>query len=699
LLAKAEAMKFTDGFWLSREGYAARHALQAYEVESVAADTALHVLATTKLVRHRGDTLNAATLDVRLDSPAEGVVRVRVTHHRGGPEPLRFPLSESAAGVASLSADGTGLVDAGALSASVRRGDDWNLEFVAGDDVLAHQRAKAISFITGPNDTKYLNIQMSLGVGENVYGLGERFSAFVKNGQSVDIYNEDGGTSSEQAYKNIPFYLVSGGAHGAYGVFVNHSGRVSMEVASENVERVQFTVAGESIEYLIIAGPTPKDVLRRYTGLTGRPALPPAWSFGLWLSTSFVTDYDEKTVQSFIDQMRAYDIPLSVFHFDCFWMREFRWCDFTWDPRVFPDPAGMLARLKADGLRISLWINPYIGQASPLFAEAKQLGYLLKRADGSVWQWDLWQAGNAIVDFTNPGACEWYKSKLQPLLEMGVDCFKTDFGERIPTDVVYFDGSNSEQMHNMYTQLYNKTVFSLLHQHSPGNAVVFARSATAGGQTMPVHWGGDNTSTFESMAESLRGGLSLGLCGFGFWSHDIGGFEGNPDPAVFKRWVPFGLLSSHSRLHGNESVRVPWAFDEEAVTVTRTFTKLKASLMPYLYDTAHEAADRGLPMMRAMMLEFPDDPTCLHLDRQYMFGPSLLVAPVFAHSGTVQFYVPAGRWTSLLNGTVIEGPRWVTETHGFDSLPLYVRPGSTIHFGRNDSFEYDFSKPLETRTY
>jgi alpha-D-xyloside xylohydrolase len=259
-----------------------------------------------------------------------------------------------------------------------------------------------------------------------------------------------------------------------------------------------------------------------------------------------------------------------------------------------------------------------------------------------------------------------------------VDCFKTDFGERIPTDAVYFDGSNPEQMHNLYTQLYNKAVFDLLKEHSEKDAIVFARSATVGGQTMPVHWGGDNTSSFESMAESLRGGLSLGLSGFGYWSHDIGGFEGNPDPAVFKRWVAFGLLSSHSRLHGNESVRVPWAFDEEAVDVTRKFAHLKQSLMPYLMETSRQVTATGAPMMRAMLVEFPEDRTCWNLDQQYMFGPDLLVAPVFNAHGEVEFYLPAGTWTNFFTGATIDGGRWVTEVHGFDSLPLYVRAGSSL---------------------
>jgi alpha-D-xyloside xylohydrolase len=675
-------MKFTNGFWLLKEGVSLFKAVQL-ERATTKSDS-VELLYATRRVEHRGQTLNSGTINVSLDAAAKDVIRVKVLHHAGGVAPLKFAVAEGDRSV-EVDENQTHLsIKAGNLTARVSK-SDFAIDWLGHGQPFAMQFDKGLFYTKGP-DGNHISAQMPIGVGEQVYGLGERFTSFVKNGQSVEIFNEDPGTSSDQAYKNIPFYLTNRG----YGVFVNQTGRVSFEVGSETVSKVQFSVAGEELEYLVIYGPTPKEILEKYTALTGRAPLLPKWSFGLWLSTSFVTDYDEQTVQSFIDGMRERDIPLSVFHFDCFWMREYQWCDFTWDPRVFPDPKGMLSRLKKDGLRISLWINPYIGQASPLFAEGAAAGYFLKRKDGSVWQWDLWQAGNAIVDFTNPEAVTWFQSKLRPLLEMGVDCFKTDFGERIPTDAVYFDGSDAEQMHNLYTQRYNEAVWQVLQEFKKDDAIVFARSATVGGQKMPVHWGGDNSSSFESMAESLRGGLSLGLSGFGYWSHDIGGFEGNPDPAVFKRWVAFGLLSSHSRLHGNESVRVPWAFDDEAVAVTRKFTKLKASLMPYLYAAAKEAASAGTPMMRAMLLEFPNDRNCQSLDQQYMLGPDLLVAPVFNAAGNVEFYLPEGEWTNFFTGEKITGGRWVNETHGFDSLPLYVRPGAEIKLGRNDSFDYEF---------
>jgi alpha-D-xyloside xylohydrolase len=382
-------------------------------------------------------------------------------------------------------------------------------------------------------------------------------------------------------------------------------------------------------------------------------------------------------------------------------MREFNWCDFVWDARAFPDPAGMLRRLKARGLHICLWINPYIAQRSPLFAEGMQQGYLLKRPSGDVWQIDMWQPGMGVVDFTNPAARQWFSAKLRALLDMGVDSFKTDFGERIPTDVVYWDGSDPAGMHNYYSYLYNQTVFELLQeQRGNAEAVVFARSATAGGQRFPVHWGGDCESTFESMAESLRGGLSLGLSGFGFWSHDIGGFEGTPPAAIYKRWIAFGLLSSHSRLHGSQSYRVPWLFDEEAVQVLRHFTRLKCRLMPYLYARAIEAAQTGIPMMRAMLLEFPDDPTCDYLDRQYMLGEALLVAPVLAYDGVVSYYLPSGRWTNFFSGALLEGPRWLRETHDMLSIPLLVRPNTVIAVGsRHDRPDYDYGDGVTLQVY
>ena len=693
-------MKFTEGYWATRPGFTVLHPVEVRDVVADAAAGTLTVLGTTKRIRERGDTLNLPVITVTYSAPAPGVVRVRIAHHEGRLPPLpRFALTGEPGFVPAVRVgpDDAELVS-GDLTVHVRRGPGWLVELRSAGRLLTTSAERSVGVVTGPDGETYVHEQLTLSPGELVYGLGERFGPVVKNGQSVEIWNEDGGTSSELAYKNVPFHLTSRG----YGVLVDDLGRVSYEVGSEAVERTQFSVPGEVLEYLVIDGPTPKDVLRRYTALTGRPPALPAWSFGLWLTTSFTTPYDEATVTSFIDGMAERDLPLSVFHFDCFWMREFHWTDFVWDPATFPDPAGMLARLKARGLRVCVWINPYIAQRSRLFEEGKEKGYLVRRTDGSVWQWDRWQAGMALVDFTNPAAAQWYAGYLGELLDQGVDCFKTDFGERIPSqDVVYHDGSDPARMHNYYTHLYNRTVFETLSDvRGEGEAVLFARSATAGGQQFPVPWGGDNDSSFASMAETLRGGLSLGLSGFGYWSHDIGGFEGTPDPLVFKRWLAFGLLSSHSRLHGSDSVRVPWAFDDEAVDITRRFTHLKHTLMPYLGRVADEARTDGLPMLRHLMLEFPDDRSALHVDTQYMLGDALLVAPVLDPDGDVDVYVPEGTWTSLLDGSTVTGPRWVRQRHATDSLPVLVRPGTVLPLGADATRpDYDWAHGVTLAAY
>ncbi|MEY8533534.1 alpha-xylosidase [Blautia pseudococcoides] len=677
-------MKFSNGCWLQKEGCECFAPQQVYYVKKE--QKRVVICAPTTRIRHRGDTLGGINLNLEITSPMPEVLRVRICHHKGvrrtGPE-FELEAGETV-DLDVREEEETIRISSGTLCLVLTK-ENWSMTYERRGEALSKSSGRDLAYMKtdwkgyaydkGSQDA-YMRQQLGLSVGELVYGLGERFTPFIKNGQSVDIWNEDGGTSTEQSYKNIPFYLTNRG----YGVFVNHPEKVSFEVGTEQVSKVEFSVPGEYLDYFFINGPSMKEVLERYTGLTGKPSLPPKWTFGLWLSTSFTTDYDEETVMSFIDGMEERGIPLQVFHFDCFWMKEFHWSDFVWDSRVFPDPKGMLSRIKERGLKICVWINPYIAEESCLFEEGMDKGYLVERENGDVWQWDMWQPGMALVDFTNPRACRWYQEKLESLLDMGVDCFKTDFGERIPTEGIrYYDGSDPVKMHNFYTYLYNKTVYELLQKkRGAQDAVLFARSATVGGQKFPVHWGGDCWSSYEAMAESLRGGLSLTMSGFGYWSHDIGGFESTSTPDVYKRWAAFGLLSSHSRLHGSTSYRVPWAYDEESVEVLRRFTKLKLELLPYLCSSACDTARTGIPMMRSMVLEFEQDPACYYLDRQYMLGEKLLAAPVFGEDGEVSYYLPQGTWTNYLTGETAPGGIWRKERHGYDSIPLWVRENSIL---------------------
>lgn len=699
-------MKFSNGCWLQKEGTECFSPAEVYfkKIEK----NAVTLCAPTGKIFNRGCTLGGINLTIKITAPQKEVLRIQTSHYLGVKEKgPKFELDINEEG--NLTAGETDkliVINSGSLRLEIEK-ETCAMTYYRGKEKitssgtrdLAYMKTdwKGLAYDKGGKEDTYMREQLTLSVGELIYGMGERFTPFVKNGQSVDIWNEDGGTSTEQSYKNIPFYISNKG----YGVFVNHPEKVSFEVATEMVTKVGFSVPGETLDFFLINGPTMKDVIRRYTDITGKPSLPAPWTFGLWLSTSFTTNYDEETVNSFVDGMLDRGIPLAVFHFDCFWMKEFSWCDFKWDERVFPEPEPMLKRLKEKGLKICVWINSYIGQESELFAEGVEKGYFIHRPNGDVWQWDMWQPGMAIVDFTNPEARAWYASKLEALLDMGVDCFKTDFGERIPTDVVYYDGSDPVKMHNYYTYLYNKTVYEVLEKKKgKEEAILFARSATVGGQKFPVHWGGDCWSDYESMEESLRGGLSLTMSGFGYWSHDIGGFENTSTADVYKRWCAFGLLSSHSRLHGSTSYRVPWVYDEEAVDVVRYFTRLKASLMPYLYRNAIETSITGIPMMRSMVLEFTEDRNCAYLDKQYMLGDSLLVAPIFNDESKAEYYLPEGRWTNYLTGEERQGGKWYSEKHGYLSIPLYVKEGSIIATGIEECGPvYDYAQDVVFKVY
>ncbi len=685
-------MKFTNGYWLNKKGIIPSYAVEYADHKAAGND--LYVYAPCKHRTDRGDCLNIGILRIQLSSPMEDVIKVSVVHFDGANYKGPFvKVEEKCPDVRIWEEEDKIIYQSGCLKAVVcKKPSAWEIAFEDGDRSLTSTGYRNMAHMRNDAASKsYMVEQLAIDVDEYIYGLGERFTPFVKNGQALDMWNEDGGTSSEISYKNVPFYISNKG----YGILVDNEGDVSYEIGSEKVERVQFSVEGERLDYYVINGHTPMGAVEKYTELTGKPALPPAWSFGLWLTTSFTTDYDEETAGSFVRGMEEHDIPLSVFHFDCFWMEAYEWCNFKWNRKIFPEPEKMLARYHEKGLKICVWINPYIAQKSDLFAEAAQQGYLICRQDGSIWQTNMWQAGMAAVDFTNPDAKAWYQGKLKALIDMGVDCFKTDFGERIPVrEIAYGQNVDPVKMHNYYTYLYNEAVFELLEREfGRGEAVVFARSATAGSQKFPAHWGGDSSATYPSMAETLRGGLSLSCGGFGFWSHDIGGFEQTASADVYKRWCAFGMLSSHSRLHGASSYRVPWLYDEEACEVLRKFVKLKCALMPYLYAQAVRAHEEGRPLLRPMVLEFPEEPACAALERQYMLGDSLLVAPVMKESGEVEYYLPKGKWVQLLTGEVIEGGRWKKEKHGYDTCPLLVRPNTILAVGNCfDRPDYDFEE-------
>lgn len=543
---------------------------------------------------------------------------------------------------------------------------------------------------------RWLSAGSLVDVDEKFYGLGERFGALIKNGQSVVTTNADGGTDSEQTYKNVPFLFSP---FKGYGIFVDHSEPVEWEIATQIVSKTIWSLPGEEIRFDIVTGEGPKDVLSKFSKFGGDMPRVPDWSYGLWLTTSFCTDYNEETVLKFIDGMDERNIPLAAFHFDCFWMKEYEWTNFKFDERQFPDPVGLMKKIHERGKKICVWINPYIGQKAAAFDEASENGYFVKAANNNVWQWDRWQAGMGLVDFTNPAAYKWYQDNLQALIDMGVDSFKTDFGERIPVpsefyetnEVVYHDGSRPEEMHNYYSYLYNKCVFEVLERNfGTGKAIVFARSGEFASGKLPVHWGGDNLSNYISMAQSLRGGISIGLSGYGYWSHDIGGFEAGCNPDIYKRWTQFGLLSSHSRYHGNIEYKVPWLYGDEAIEVSKTYAQFKNTLMPYIKEIEDEVVTKGLPFIRAVFLEHPEDRNTASIDMQYFFGPKLLVSPIFNDKSEATYYLPKGyKWLNILTDEIEEGGSWNTKSYDYQTMPLHLREGEFLLL-KDDRMETTF---------
>lgn len=617
-------MKYLNGNWLVKDGFSIDYGQCIYD--SRIEDNKLTLWVPFKEITDPGMTLDDGMITLEISSPRENIINTKIINYRGsvdhGPN---FKLSQNQ----NISPEIKETVDkfifkSGKTKLEISKGSQILFHYFYENELKAEVAARSIARIFDPDGKVHMSNSFVLEPGEKIYGLGERFSNFVKNGQEIEMWNADGGTETMQSYKNIPLYL----SNRKYGIFVDSSEKVSYEIASQQVDRVEFSVPDQTLSYYFIGGSDNKEVLDHYTALTGRPPLLPAWSYGLWLTTSFTTKYDEHTVMSFINGMIERKIPLSVFHFDCCWMKPTEWCNFEWDPDIFPDPEELLEKIHDKGIKICVWINPYIAQKSRLFDEGMKNGYFIKKTNGDVWQWDKWQAGMAIVDFTNPDAVSWYQGYLKELLRQGVDVFKTDFGERIPSKgVKFFDGSDPKKMHNYYTLLYNKVVT-------------------------------------EAIAD------------------------------LYRRWTQFGLLSSHSRYHGSTTYKVPWLYGEKSVENTKKYTNLKLKLLPYLMAMSNEAHYHGTPILRSMVLEFPDDPGCEDLDMQYMLGSNLLVAPIFNDQGLATFYVPEdeGKWISILTGKAYEGGRWYKEKFDDFTLPLLARPNSVIITGRyNDETMCDYT--------
>lgn len=504
---------------------------------------------------------------------------------------------------------------------------------------------------------------MSLQPGEKIYGFGESFTQFNKRGEKVVLWVDDSnGTQNETMYKPIPFYMSNRG----YGVFMHHSTPISVDVGKYFNAVNSMMIGDDELDLFYFIG-EPKDILDEYTELTGKASMPPLWSFGFWMSR--ITYFSEEDGREVINQLRDLEIPADVLHYDTGWFGVDWRSDYKFPEDRFPNPEQMIRDFKDQGFHISLWQLPYMTPKNTLYDELVQNDLAIKDRKGNI------PVEDAIIDFSNPEAVDWYKNKLEPLLEMGVGAIKVDFGEAAPEAGLYYSGRTGWYEHNLYPLRYNKAAAEITEEVS-GYPFIWARSTWAGSQRYPVHWGGDAATTSTAMSATLRGGLSLGLSGFTFWSHDIGGFTTAAPEDVYRRWTPFGMLTSHVRSHGNPPTE-PWEYSDEFLEGFRKADNMRYRLMPYIYSQGKYSAERGLPMLRALFVEYPDDPGSWLIDDQYLFGSDMLVAPLFENVKERDVYLPPGTWIDYQTGEIYAGG-WHTIEAGDIPIVALVKSGTVI---------------------
>ncbi|MBP5213377.1 MAG: alpha-xylosidase [Bacteroidales bacterium] len=512
-------------------------------------------------------------------------------------------------------------------------------------------------------------------------GTGERFTKMDLSGRTFQLKNQDGqGVNNSRCYKNIPFYMSSR----MYGMFYHTSAYSKLDLANHSTRSIQFLAEEPRLDVFVVGGETPERIQFHYRQLTGFSPMLPLWSFGIWMSRMSYFSADE--VNAICKRMRDEHYPCDVIHLDTGWFRTDWLCEWKFNQERFPDPKAFVQQLLKQGFRVSLWQLPYVAEEAEQLQEAVENNYIAPRpnrkSNGSGSNFSsLDYAGT--IDFTNPAAVRWYQGLLKNLLDMGVTCIKTDFGENIHMDAHYHDGRTPEQLNNIYSILYQRSAFEITRQVC-GQGIVWGRSAWAGGQRYPLHWGGDSASTWDGMAGDLKGGLHFGLSGFSFWSHDVPGFHSLPNfmnspvhDDVYVRWTQFGVFTSHMRYHGT-SKREPWEYPAIA-PIVRRWWKLRYRLLPYIVEQARKCTETGYPMLRALLFHHPSDSTVWHIDDEYYFGDSFLVCPVMNSDNRRDIYLPEGEWIQFFTGERLTGSRWYRDVEvPLDLMPVFVRPGTII---------------------
>lgn len=528
-----------------------------------------------------------------------------------------------------------------------------------------------LGFITLKKRQQYGVDSFVLYPGEAVYGLGEHFGPVNHVGKTIGQWIIEGlGNTSGRVYKNVPFFMSTQG----YGVFINESRPITFWVGSRETCKNMFAVEGDLIDYFFFYGPSFKNILNNYTELTGKPAILPKWSFGTWISR--ISYFSQKQVMGVVKRLREMKFPSDVIHIDTGWFDVDWRCDWKFSAERFPDPATMFKEAEDMGFKICLWQIPYVLRDTDAYKDAKRTGALAKNKGPFVF---LFQFAATPIDFSNPEGVSWYKNKLRNLLKMGASSIKTDFGEGIepPMRFKEYDG---RQMHNLFPLLYQKAAFEITEEtHGKGEAVIWARGGYAGCQRYPVHWAGDNSSNYENLLSSLRGGISMGLCGFTYWSQDTGGFVGVPSDEVYIRWTQLSIFQSHIRFHGQPPhYKEPWNFLPKTQEIVRDYLELRYRLIAYLYSEAQVAIGGGLPMLRHLVIDFQDDPTVYNIEDQFMCGRNILVAPILTKNNVRSVYLPEGFWYDFWSGERLKGKQWINLKVGLKTIPVYVREGTAL---------------------
>lgn len=535
------------------------------------------------------------------------------------------------------------------------------------------------SFIKrGSDNSRSVNPVLTIAPGERIYGCGESFGALNKVGQKVQIMVTDPqGPETDGQYKPVPFYFSNRG----YGIFMHTSAPITADFGASYIGAQRLFMADEQIDFFVFFG-SPKDILNEYTNITGKSPMLPLWTFGTWMSR--ITYFSQEEGLEIARKLRQHKIPSDVIHFDTGWFGVDWQCDYEFAKDRFKDPKGMLDQLKRDGFHTCLWQLPYFTPKNRFFRELVDGGMAVKNAAGSLPYED------AVLDLSNPKTVKWYQDKIANLIKLGVGAIKCDFGEAAPYDGFYYSGRGGLYEHNLYPVRYNKALFEAVKANS-GEGVIWARSAWAGSQRYPLHWGGDAATTNTGMLGDLRGGLSFGLSGFSFWSHDMGGFVTASPEDIYRRWLPFGFLSSHTRAHGAPPTE-PWLISESFTEAFRQSAEMKYKLMPYVYAQAKDCSERGLPMVRALLVEFPEDPGAWLVEDEYMFGSQILVAPLLESGDSRTCYLPKGKWIDYQTGKVYKGG-YQTIKVGEIPCVILVRDGSLIPHvplaQRTDQIQWD----------